>query len=334
MSIGLLLTTTKFNRMKKALKIGGIVLGLLVLLIALAALYNQVADTPNYEVKAPDLQVELDSSRLARGAKIVSATCTFCHQGEGTQLDGRLLIDDPAFGVIYGANITQDEKAGIGAYTDGELLHLLRTGIKRNGKLAMPMMAKMPHLADEDVYSIIAYLRSNAPQVQASAKAQPAPKLGFIGKALSRLAFQPLSLPEAPIPFPDTNDRVAYGKYLATDLMECANCHSASFETYNILDPAQSPGFFAGGNTVAAPGKGSMLSPNITMHPEKGIGKWDELTFIKAVKHRQRPNGTTLNPLMPDYGVYSDREIAAVWAYLQTIPVSDNDVLLLAEQGK
>lgn len=320
--------------MKKALKIVGIILGLLVLLFAFAALYNQVADTPNYEVQAPDLTVQADSSRIARGAKIVSATCTFCHQGEGVQLDGRLLIDDPAFGVIYGANITQDKEAGIGAYTDGELLHLLRTGIKRDGKLAMPMMAKMPHMADEDVYSIIAYLRSNAPPVQAAKQERPTPKLGFVGKALSRLVFQPLSLPEAPIPFPDTNDRVAYGKYLATDLMECANCHSASFDTYNIVEPAQSPGYFAGGNLVEIAGKGSLYSPNITLHPEKGIGSWDEATFIKTVKYRQRPNGAELNPIMPDYGAYSDSEIAAVWAYLQTVPVSDNDVLLLAGQGK
>lgn len=320
--------------MKKALKIVGIGTGLIVLLLALAALYNQVADTPSYAVNAPDLQVQLNSSRIARGAKIISATCSYCHQGENGQLDGRLLVDDPAFAIIYGPNITQDTAAGIGTYTDGELVHLLRTGIKKNGKLVMPMMAKMPHMADEDVYSIIAYLRSSSPKVQASAKEQPAPKLGFVGKALSRLVFRPLSLPEAPIPFPDTNDRVAYGKYLATDLMECANCHSASFETYNVVEPQKSPGYFAGGNTVAIAGKGSLLSPNITMHPEKGIGKWDEATFIKAVKYRQHPNGTELNPIMPNYGAYSESEIAAVWAYLQTIPVSGNDVLLLAEQEK
>lgn len=317
--------------MKKALKILGIVLGVLILLIALVAAYNQFAPTPTYEVNAPDLKVAPDSSRIARGAQIVSATCTLCHQGESGKLDGRFMLDDPAFAKAYSSNITQHPEKGIGSYTDGELLYLLRTGIKRNGKLAMPMMARMPHLADEDIYSIIAYLRSDAPELQASEQERPLPKLGFVGKALTRLVFKPLPFDNQVIPLPDTNNLVAFGKYLATDMMECANCHSASFETYNILEPEKSPGYFAGGNIVKAPGMGLLLSANITMDKEKGIGKWTEAQFVEAVKNRNRPNGTQLNPIMPNYAKYSDLEIKAIWAYLQTVPVSDNDVILLAK---
>ncbi|MBX2878120.1 MAG: cytochrome c, partial [Saprospiraceae bacterium] len=138
--------------MKKALKILGIVLGVVALLIGIAAIYNSSAALPTYTVPAPDIQVELDSTRIARGAKIVNGTCTFCHQGKADRLDGRLFVDDPGLGKVFSSNITQDKEVGIGNYTDGELVRLLRTGIKKNGRLALPMMAKMPHLSDEDVY--------------------------------------------------------------------------------------------------------------------------------------------------------------------------------------
>lgn len=318
--------------MKKVLKIVGIGLGVIVLLIGIAALYNSTAAIPTYEVNAPDISIELDSTRIARGAKIVKGTCTFCHQGTGDQLDGRLLVDDPAFGKIYSSNITQDKNVGIGSYTDGELVHLFRTGIKRNGKLAAPMMARMPHLSDEDVYSIIAYLRSDAPALRPSSTAQPEPALGFVGKALFRLVFKPLEMPKTPIDHPNTADLVAYGKYLATDAMECANCHSASFETYNVVHPEQSEGYFAGGNLVEAPGMGRLLSPNITMHPEKGIGKMTVEEFVQTVKYRQHRTGRELNPIMPNYGSYSEEDIKAIWAYLKTVPISDNDVGVLAEE--
>jgi len=95
--------------------------------------------------------------------------------------------------------------------------------------------------------------------------------------------------------------RVAYGKYLMTDAMECANCHSASFETYNIVNPEQSEGYLSGGNLVELPGLGKLLSPNITMPPEKGIGKMTVEEFIQTVKYRQHRTGRELNPIMPSY---------------------------------
>lgn len=318
--------------MKKVLKVLGIGIGVIVLLIGIAALYNSTAALPTYAVEVPDVQVELDSTRIARGAKIVKGTCTFCHEGKGDRLDGRLMLDDPGFGTIYSSNITQDPDAGIGSYSDGELVRLFRTGIKKNNQMVVPMMAKMPHLSDEDVYSIIAYLRSDAPEVQPSPTQHTDQKIGFVGKALLRLVFKPLEMPSAPIPQPNTADPVAYGKYLMTDAMECANCHSASFDTYNIVDPEASEGFLGGGNVVEIPGMGKMLSPNITMHPEKGIGSMTLEEFVQTVKYRQHRTGREVNPIMPSYSSYSEEDIKAIWAYLKTVPLSDNDVGALAEQ--
>nr|MBX2877612.1 cytochrome c [Saprospiraceae bacterium] len=170
------------------------------------------------------------------------------------------------------------------------------------------------------------------PELAPTPTAQPEPAMGFVGKALSRLVFEPLPMPDSPIPHPDMKDRVAYGKYLMTDAMECANCHSASFETYDIVNPEQSEGFLGGGNVVELHGLGKLLSPNITMHPEKGIGKMTVEDFIQIVKYRQHPSGREINPIMPNYNSYSEDDIRAVWEYIQTVPVSDNDVSALTEK--
>ena len=60
------------------------------------------------------------------------------------------------FGVIYSKNITKDPEHGIGKWTDGELLYLLRTGIKPDGRF-LPVMAKLQKMSDEDIQSIVAF---------------------------------------------------------------------------------------------------------------------------------------------------------------------------------
>ena len=87
---------------------------------------------------------------------------------ETQKFTGRLLSEAPQFGEIHSANITNDTIAGIGKLTDGELIYFIRTGIKPDGEYVPPYMPKLVHIADEDLYSIIAYLRSDDNFVQAN----------------------------------------------------------------------------------------------------------------------------------------------------------------------
>ena len=78
------------------------------------------------------------------------------------------LPDLPAeFGAAFSKNITHDKDVGIGAWTDGELAFMLRTGINRQGKYTPPWMPKLPRIDDEEIASIIAFLRSDDSLVQA-----------------------------------------------------------------------------------------------------------------------------------------------------------------------
>jgi hypothetical protein len=150
------------------------------------------------------------------------------------------------FGKMWSANITQHPTAGISEYTDGELSYLLRTGIKRDGSYAGPWMT-FPLLSDEDLVSTIAFLRSDAPEVQPAETRQPPTELSFIGKMVFKLFLpKPFDYPSKPIVAPPPTDKVAYGRYLATGKWECYRCHSANFETNNDLDPGKIGGLLRG----------------------------------------------------------------------------------------
>ena len=315
--------------MRKALKILGIILGAIVVIVLLGAATINFSGIPSYDTNPPDLKVEPDSALIAEGKRLATLVCNHCHMGTSGKLDGKHMNDiPPEFGKVWSANITQAANSKLAPYSDGELAFFLRTGIKRDGKYAPPWMPKFPHMSDEDLHSIIAYLRSDARELQPSDKIQPAPEPSFLVKLLCRVAFRPLPYPEASVEAPPITDKVAYGRYLLTSKVECYSCHSADFKTVNIMEPEKSEGYLGGGNTLISPedGKTEVYSANITMDKETGIGNWTEEDFIKAVRFGQRPDGKPLRQPMPPFSALSDQEVSSIWAYLQTVPPIKNEV--------
>lgn len=314
--------------MKKFLKILGIALGVILLLIAGLASYVQFAGLPHFETKELPVELPTDSLSLAHGKRVVETICISCHLGEDGRLSGMQFskADEP-FGEIWSANLTQHpEKGALGRYSNGELAYLMRTGVKRDGKMAGYFMS-FPSMSDADMASIIAYLRSDAPLVQPSEASHPAPKYSFLAKALIHFGvFKPLPYEGKPIVTPPITDKVAYGRYLATGVFECYNCHSASFETNLPTDPEKSPGLFGGGNLMKEENGKSLFSANITADKTTGIGNWTEAQFVEAVKTGKRPDDQILDPIMPRFSGLSDEEVGAIWAYLQTVPALEHEV--------
>lgn len=308
----------------------------LILFLVLAGGYIYVANSeiPYYENKAPEnFAVTADSASIAEGARMARMMCAQCHESEDGKLGGAFMPDTKEFGKIYAPNITQHPKYGITDYTSGELAFLFRTGIKKNGQFAPPWMPKYPHLSDKDLNNLIAFLKSDHYMVQASQNDPPYRQPSFLAKALSRFAFFPLEYPSDPIAEPDTSDPVAFGKYISTAKFECFSCHSADFKTLDIGQPEQSEGFMAGGNSLLRVSGETVLSPNLTMDPETGLGNWTEDEFIKSVRYGIRPNGKAAveYPMVP-YTDLTDKEISAIWAYLNSLEPVRNE-LLLEEAG-
>lgn len=315
--------------MKKLLKILGIVLGVAVLAIIVFVIYVNVRGTGSHEVNVPAIpNVEVTPARVERGERIASMLCKNCHLSPETgKMTGRMLKEVPQFGKIYSRNITKDPEIGIGKWSDAEIIYFIRTGINpKSGKFIPPYMPKLLHISDEDLRSVVAFLRSDMPEVQADKSEFPESEPSFLSKFLSLVAFHPYEYPKHEIPDPDTSNQLAWGKYLTLYQIECFACHSKDFKTMNVEVPEKSEGFFGGGNQMTDEDGKPITTLNITPDEETGIGKWSEEEFIKALRSGIVPNGPALrNPMIP-YLTLTDAEAKAIYAYLRTVPKISNKV--------
>ena len=314
--------------MRKVLKFAGLVLAALVVAIGGFLMYVQIDGIPRYPVEKVSLRVEATPERLARGRKLVGVLCADCHLDPATgQLTGRYMSDAPKeFGEIYSSNITRHPVKGIGSWTDGEIVYLLRTGVKRDGQYTPPWMVKLPHTSDEDLASIVAFLRSDDPMVAASDRDRPGiTRPSFLSKVLCHLVFRKLPYPDGPITAPPATDRVAYGRYLVFAL-ECYGCHSADFKTMNIAAPEKSAGYLGGGNPLLDLDRQVIRSANLTPDEATGIGRWTEQDFETALRRGFRPDRTPIRYPMPIAPELSEEEAGAIFAYLRTVPAIKHDV--------
>ncbi len=308
--------------MRKVLKGLGVFLGALVVAVGGFVAYCAIDGVPHFKQPAVDVKVEVTPERVARGKKFVSLLCAECHKNPTSgKLTGKLMEDAPReFGEIRSRNITQSKERGIGAWTDGELVAILRTGIARDGRYTPPWMAKLPHMADEDLLSIIAFLRSDDPLVAASEEPSLPCTPSLLSKVLAHTVFRPLPLPTAVQTAPAKTDKVAYGRYLVTDALECYGCHSADFKTLNIDQPEKSPGYLGGDNALVGLSREKVYSTNITFDAETGIGKWTEAQLKRALRDGIRPDNTLVRYPMEPMRDLDDDDIAAIYAYLAQVP--------------
>jgi mono/diheme cytochrome c family protein len=313
--------------MKLVLKI---VLGLILLVVVAVGgflAYVAIDGIPTYKTEKIDLKVESTPERVARGKTISSMLCKQCHFDDNRgKLSGHRMLDLPAdFGLAYSRNITQDKEHGIGNWTDGEIAYLLRTGIKRDGRYAPPWMVKLPRIAEEDIYSIIAYLRSGDSEVQASAVPDTESAPSFLVKFLTHVAFKPFPYPTEKPVAPPITEKAAYGKYLVQNMAGCYQCHSANFKSNDDMNPEKSKGYMGGGNALTTLDGHTIYTANLTPDPETGIGKWSEEDFLKSLRTGLRPDGRPMR-LMSQTPEFTDEEIRAIYAYLRTIPAVHNEV--------
>lgn len=111
------------------------------------------------------------------------------------------------------------------------------------------------------------------------------------------------------------------GGYVAR-LSGCIACHTNGKE---------GGAFLAGGGAIETP-FGRFYGPNITPHPEDGLGAWTLAQFSRALTAGLAPDGTPLYPVFPytHYTRMSTQDIADLWAALQgvapaagTVPAQD-----------
>lgn len=313
--------------MKKIIKFVAYLLGVAILVVLAIVSYVALRGIPSYAPEPVMLKVEITPERVEHGAKLSTVLCGACHGNDKNVLAGKFLSDMPKeFGTVYSANITQHPETGIGKWTDGDIARLLRTGIRPDGQYIPNYMPKFANMSDEDLASVIAYLRSDLPSVQPYDLKQTKSQPSFLVKALCNFVMKPNPMPQNPIIQPDTTDMAKFGRYLVAGRYDCYPCHSADFTKINELEPEKSLGYLGGGNMLYNLEGKEMFTANITMDEETGIGTWTEEEFVEAIRHSKRKDGTLLKYPMLPYAVMSETEAKAIFAYLKTVPKIKNKV--------
>jgi mono/diheme cytochrome c family protein len=109
------------------------------------------------------------------------------------------------------------------------------------------------------------------------------------------------------------------GEYLVRGPMGCGNCHT----------PLGPDGPVAGqelaGRLVEKTDMFTAIAPNIT--PASRVARWSDAELGKAIREGIRPDGTIIGPPMPFifYRDLSDNDLAAIVAFLRTVPAAEND---------
>ncbi len=204
--------------MKKTVKIILGILGVFLLGIIGFITYVKTA-LPNVGPPA-ELTIERTEARIKRGEYLANsvAVCMDCHSTRDWSKfsgpltpgtlggGGEIFNQDLGFpGVYYSKNITP---YGLGNWTDGEIVRAITTGVSKDGHALFPVM---PHpnygkMDQEDIYSIVAYLRSLKP-IQ---KDIPASVSDFPMNIIINTIPKPASF----TPIPDTTDLELYGAYV------------------------------------------------------------------------------------------------------------------------
>ena len=201
---------------------------------------------------------------------------------------------------------------GVGSWSDGELDRAITVGVTREGRALFPVMP-YPHyakLCQDDVDAIVAFVRTLPPIEHTP----PATSLSF-----------PMSLIVNSIPAdsarpacPPAGDVIERGRYLV-EVASCVECHSP-VKRGQVVPGSE----FAGGRLMRVP-TGTVASANLT--PGGPLGGFTAEAFVARMRVHSAADAVVveaggLQTPMPwtAYAGMSDDDLAAIFAFLQTVP--------------
>ncbi len=306
--------------MKKFLKITGIVVIIIIAGIGILLTYLKTA-LPDVG-DAPDIKIEGTAEQIEHGRYLANEVmgCVGCHATRDyTKFAGPILEEtkgsggerwdhDMGFpGTLYAPNITP---TFLHNWTDGEIFRAITSGVDKDGNALFPIMPYLQYgrLPKEDIYAVIAYLRTLDP----TSTEFPARKLDF-----------PVSLIVNTMPskgkhdlIADKNDIIKYGEYLIT-AAACYDCHTKMDDKGAFIDGMG----FAGGMEFPMVTGGTVRSANITPDKETGIGNWTKEAFINRFKIYSDSSYVTPIVNKNDFNTYMP------WEYYSKLKTTDLEAM-------
>jgi mono/diheme cytochrome c family protein len=291
---------------KRAIRVfGGVVAcaigGLSVYVFAQTSRFDASLDKV-YDVPVPDVAASKDPAVIARGKHLATSlggcSSNACH---GADFGGGRVTPMGPVATLAAPNITG---ASLGAaYSDGEIVRLVRHGLKKDGRSVRFMPVQdMSWLPQEDDVAIVSYLRT-VPPVDRASQPMIVKTLGKILDRQDKLIFDVArridhsrtETPPAPAPTAE------YGALMSR---ACVGCHGDHL---------------SGGPIPGAPP--SIPTPLNLTPDATGLKDWSFEDFDKLMRTGARKNGKALDPFMPveSWRNLDDVEMHALWAYLRTL---------------
>lgn len=320
--------------MKKFMKVVSIVVGVFVFLLIGGSVYFN--STFPKDIPVSNIKVELTAERIERGKYLATnvAMCIDCHSARdfskftgpvkpGTEgMGGEIFGKEMGLpGTIPVRNITP---AALGDWTDGEIIRALTSGINKHGEALFPIMPYdgFAEMDQEDLYSIVAYLRTLKPIENEVGERSLDFPVNYIVKTLPLSTYKPHKAP-------DKSDMKEYGKYLVK-MASCHHCHTQTNEGEPIAGME-----YAGGSEIHMP-FGTIRSANLTPDVETGLGAWTKEQFVQRFKSMATDEVKNMsvepgsfNSIMPWtlYGGMTEEDLGAIYEYLHSLKPVKNSVV-------
>jgi len=257
---------------------------------------------------------------VRRGAYLTAAAgCAGCHSDpkrKDQPFAGGAALRTP-IGDFYAPNITPDPDYGIGGWSDAEFLAALKQGRAPDGGHYYPAFPYTSYagMSDRDARDIKAYLATLAPLTRPNREPEISFPFNFrfLLGAWKALFFEPQPFAAEPARGTDWNR----GAYLVRHLGHCGECHTAR----NLFGARDAARELAG--TLNGP-DGKKV-PNITPHPENGLGAWRASDATYYLETGFLPDGDFAGGAMVEViesstSQLTDADRASIWVYLLSLP--------------
>lgn len=283
---------------------GSILSGLLSVLIGLlsiAAVVGLIKVNAPRTAPVPDLKVASTSEQIQRGEHIADTFCTSCHSiSKDLPLTGGVDIgkDIPIpVGSFVSSNLTPF--GPLKDWSDGEIFRAIRNGVDHDGRgLFVMSNIRGRNLSDEDIQSLIAYLRSQ-PAITTEI-VDPPDQPNILGFIMFGIGILPSGQPPTTdvITAPSKGPTVEYGEYILS-YQDCRDCHGEDL--------------LGGVEDQLTP-----FGPSL-----KVVTGWTQEQFIATLRTGVDPSNHALDSTkMPwkSIGRMDDEELTAIYLYLSDLP--------------
>jgi mono/diheme cytochrome c family protein len=254
----------------------------------------------------------------ARGeAVFVAAGCLSCHAttgierppGAGYAGGGRAFAT--AFGTFHAPNISADISAGIGLWSDADLLNAIMRGVSRSGEHYYPVFPYDAYskASPQDMVDLVAYLRT-LPGDPALPKPHELEFPFTIRRAVGfwKLLFRSDDWVLATAATP----QIERGRYLVEALGHCGECHTPR----NALGGLDRSRWLAGGPSPEGEGRIPGIAPGLLSWSEEEIAYYLESGFTPDFDSA----GGAMAEVIRNTSRLPAEDRAAIAAYLKAIP--------------